>query len=277
MNTPSHIVAPIAKSHTHTVIFLHGKGSDATEFAKEFFESQASDNRTFTEIFPSFKWVFPQSKIRMSTRFDSEESQWFDIWAVENPLEKEETQKIRLLESIEDILDVIRHEMSIVSPERLFIAGISQGCAVAIYALLCGNIKLGGFIGLSSWLPFPQIIQNISHDVTCVQSMSTVLKHSGPGLQPLNRLSGTKIISQSSVHDTPILLTHCKDDQVVPIANGRELRDALAAIPSGSVITWKEYEDGGHWINEPRGVDDIVHFIQGVMMTDKDDVQNSVE
>jgi len=40
-----HTVAPIA-AHTHTVIFLHGRDSNATEFAPEFFESQASDDRT---------------------------------------------------------------------------------------------------------------------------------------------------------------------------------------------------------------------------------------
>ena len=267
MEPTTHIVAPTATAHTHTIIFLHGKGSDTVEFADEFFESQASDDRTFPEIFPSFRWVFPQSKTRMSTRFDSEESQWFDIWAVENPSEKEEIQKEGLLESIADILDIIRHEASIVSPTRIFLAGISQGCAVAIHALLCGNIQLGGFIGLSSWLPFPQIIPNIAHNTNYLESMGKVFEYSGFEYQLPNSLSEIACNDQSLPIDTPILLTHSKDDNVVPIANGRELRDTLSAIPGGFSITWKEYEDGGHWINEPRGVDDIVSFIQGVTKT----------
>lgn len=30
------------------------------------------------------------------------------------------------------------------------------------------------------------------------------------------------------------------------------------------VVSWKEYEDGGYWINEPQGVDEIVSFIRGI-------------
>lgn len=26
-------------------------------------------------------------------------------------------------------------------------------------------------------------------------------------------------------------------------------------------VEWKTYEDGGHWIHEPQGVDDIVAFL----------------
>lgn len=75
---PSHIVEP-AEAHTHTVIFLHGRDSTASEFMPEFFESQASDDSTLPKIFPSFKRVFPTSKVRRSERSDTEMSQWFDI------------------------------------------------------------------------------------------------------------------------------------------------------------------------------------------------------
>ncbi|KAI3332255.1 hypothetical protein HD806DRAFT_519030 [Xylariaceae sp. AK1471] len=47
-----------------------------------------------------------------------------------------------------------------------------------------------------------------------------------------------------SIRKTPIFLSHSVDVNVVPI---------------------KEYEDGGHWINEPQGVDDIVRFINSHM------------
>jgi lysophospholipase-2 len=46
-------------THTHTVILLHGRGSNAIELASEFFESQASDDRFLSQIFPTYKWVFP--------------------------------------------------------------------------------------------------------------------------------------------------------------------------------------------------------------------------
>lgn len=148
-----HLVLPKEK-HTHTIIFLHGRESNAEEFASEFFESQASDGRTLSEIFPSIKWVFPNSGTRNRARFGVEESQWFDMWEVRNPQERKDLQIDGLRVSVASILNVIRTEASIIPPERIILGGISQGCATAIHALLYGGIRLGGFVGLSSWLPF---------------------------------------------------------------------------------------------------------------------------
>jgi len=68
MEQKLHIIQP-SVTHSHTVIFLHGRDSTATEFASEIFESQCSDDKTLPEALPSFKWVFPTSKLRKSTRF----------------------------------------------------------------------------------------------------------------------------------------------------------------------------------------------------------------
>lgn len=116
-----HIEGPTA-NHMHTVISLHGRGNTASKLAPEFFQSQASDDRTLPEIFPGFKWVFPALKLRPSARFDSTEmSQWFDMWCVslpprkkqwltncrstENPHERMEIQFEGLKESVAQILN----------------------------------------------------------------------------------------------------------------------------------------------------------------------------
>jgi predicted esterase len=75
-------------------------------------------------------------------------------------------------------------------------------------------------------------------------------------------LSDLSDFGSASVVETPIFLSHSRDDGVVPIANGKKLYTALEKL--GMVVTWKLYEDGGHWINEPQGVDDIVSFIRAV-------------
>jgi hypothetical protein len=73
-------------------------------------------------------------------------------------LEKNEIQIDGLRESVKEILDLIRTEAALISPDRIILGGISQGCATAIHALLYGGIRLGGSIGLSSWLPIePEI------------------------------------------------------------------------------------------------------------------------
>lgn len=63
---------------------------------------------------------------------------------------------------------------------------------------------------------------------------------------------------------TPVFLSHSKDDDVVPFKNGDMLWWRLEE-DLGFDVDWKVYEDGGHWINEPRGVDDIVSFVRKVV------------
>lgn len=159
--TDLHIVAPL-KEHNHTVIFLHGRGSTAGEFAAEFFESQVSDDRTLPEIFPTVKWVFPTSKLRMSARFETELSQWFDMWSVEKPQERKNLQIDGLKESVGYLLSVLHNEASLVPAEQIIVGGISQGGATAIHALMHSGIRLGGFVGLSSWLPFQEEVESVA-------------------------------------------------------------------------------------------------------------------
>jgi len=153
---------------------------------------------------------------------------------VEQPEERKELQIEGLHDSIAFILDVIHNAG--VPPEKVFLAGISQGCATAIHALLHGNVRLGGFIGLCSWLPF--------------QDEPSTLAAA---------LSGRQIISEAALA-TPVFLSHSQDDDVVPIRNGEMLFQGLKSLGMMDV-TWKAYEDGGHWVNEPQGVDDMVQFL----------------
>ncbi|CAD6444339.1 6957e9de-1e4a-4b07-9806-5e13a73ab912-CDS [Sclerotinia trifoliorum] len=246
--------------HTHTVIFLHGRDSKAEEFASEFFESQASDGRTFPEILPGFKWVFPSSKMRLSARFETEMSQWFDIWCVQEPQQRKELQINGLIESIEQVVNVIDNEADHIPKERIFLAGISQGCVTAILTLLLNPMRLAGFIGLSSWLPFEEETMSLAAslkmgDEEGMRSFKVIQMKLSPDAT-LNRET-TPILT------TPVFLSHSKDDDVVPESNGDVLYRGLREL--GMKVTRKIYEDGGHWINEPQGVDDIVAFIQTLL------------
>lgn len=281
MENIAHIVAPRG-DHTQTIIFLHGRDSIASEFAEEFFESQASDDRTLPEIFPTTRWVFPTSKIRNSARFETPMSQWFDMWSVENHLEKNETQIEGLRESVKEILDLIRTEAVLISPDRIILGGISQGCATAIHTLLYGGIRLGGFIGLSSWLPFEAEITTAMADnlewSVVREGFRNRLHYSHETLNTLtDQAETTSVLSDLSsdfVLETPVFLSHSWDDDVVPIGNGKKLCTTLEKL--GMVVSWKQYEDGGHWVNEPQGVDDIVSFIHSCrrVQLDKEVVSN---
>jgi lysophospholipase-2 len=85
-----------------------------------------------------------------------EMSQWFNMWSIENPEDREELQMAGLTASVSFILEVIRQEMNIIGagPNRIILGGISQGCAAAIYALFYSHERLGNLtITICTGLP----------------------------------------------------------------------------------------------------------------------------
>ncbi|KAK1676461.1 Phospholipase/Carboxylesterase family protein [Colletotrichum godetiae] len=232
-------------THTHTVVFLHGRGDNAEIFMQSLNYSRDSQNRTLADAFPSFRWVFPQAKLGKSVAFGDKVSQWFDIWNVSNFADREELQAEGLRDSVVEIREILAAEAQLLGDKwsRIILAGISQGAATGVHTLLNlrlppGQSGLGAFVGFSCRMPFPgrsladtRAILRLGH----VAEGCVLLEH------------------------TPILLEHCVDDPLVLIANGRVLRDTLRRF--GAQVEWKEYQEGGHWFNSPTGMDDAVRFL----------------
>lgn len=211
------IIEPRAQ-HTHTVIFLHGRGSNASEFVADFFESQASDERCLQDIFPQIRWVLPTSGNLWTRKFGNL-SQWYDMRDIDNPAESEADQQQHIDSAVNRVLELVNQEAAVlVDLKKIILAGISQGCAVAIQALLKQDSQLGGFIGLSSWLPSALPLMHVAE---CVQR-------------------------------TPIFLSHSDDDDVIAIKYGKGLHDTLKNKKMS--VEWHQYGHGGHWVNEPQGI-----------------------
>ncbi|KXS98995.1 hypothetical protein AC578_6166 [Pseudocercospora eumusae] len=231
-----------SRRHTHTIIFLHGRDDTAAEFSDALFECQTSDGKHLQDHFPHAKWVFPTAPILMARRLELEISQWFDMWTTEDPHDGEDGQDPT--SAIDAVHKIIQQEVGIVGAQNIILAGISQGCAVAIHSLLKQERKLGGFIGLSSWLPKPSAIANAGKRFPCAL-------------------------------DTPVFLGHCQRDPIINVKYGEELRDCLKAIDMR--VEWHSYNDDKHWISEPdipsmesypTEVDDIVDFLHKTMKTE---------
>ncbi|KAK2598486.1 hypothetical protein N8I77_011899 [Diaporthe amygdali] len=240
-----YVVDPLdGHHHTHTIIFLHGRDSINDEFAGELFESEASEPagqpRTLRDLFPTIRWVFPAAPTLRSARFDTDMSQWFDIWSVEDPAERSEIQHEGLRKSASAVLDIVQSEEARVQGrQNIFLAGISQGFATVVAALFSAAIDrqegFAGLVGLSSWMPL------------------------GDRDNLVRMLDGERTLMPDALRNTPVFLSHSRDDDVVPVQNGRALRDILAQRQE---VEWHEYEDGGHWVHEPQGVDNIAEFLK---------------
>ncbi|KAL6877451.1 Alpha/Beta hydrolase protein [Trichoderma longibrachiatum] len=257
MSVSPYIVGPSAgHAHTHTIILLHGRDSQAQEFASEFFECEASGSeadRTLPALFPTVRWVFPQATTLPSERFNVDMSQWFDMWSVENAQESVELQVPGLLSSIASIKALVKEEELLVPRKRIFLGGISQGFATALATFFAdGSGGFAGLCGFCSWLP-------LADKATCMLNMAKEGLDQHQHMQQLYAKSDESP-SQVRLISTPILIEHCQDDEVVPIGNGARMRDLLVRL--GISVEWHDYEDGGHWINEPQGVDDFVRFLQ---------------
>lgn len=81
---------------------------------------------------------------------------------------------------------------------------------------------------------------------------------------PLKAMEELQVASAAEgLRSIPVLLEHCRDDEVITVGNGQHLQGWLQSLGFG--VQWHEYADGGHWVNEPQGVDDLVGFLRAIM------------
>lgn len=222
---PLHVIPP-SSPHTHTIILLHGRGSNGPDFAEDLFESHTSKGLSLPECLPGWKWVFPTSQSRFSTVFREEMVEWFDVYSLTDPSLRQKLQTEGLQQSVAFVSRLVEEEIKTADGDagRVVLGGISQGCATAIRAMLSCP-KLGAFVGFCGWMPFPDDARDVC-----------------------------------SNRDTPVFLSHAKDDAVVDFELGLRLRNILQQ-QLGMKVTWKEYSDAGHWIKESEGFDDLVDFL----------------
>ncbi|KAI0382582.1 alpha/beta-hydrolase [Hypomontagnella monticulosa] len=287
------VIAPLPPHpHTHTVVFLHGRGDTARNAADALLSrwARGSRGRSLVDCFPSVRWVFPQAEPLPAVSHAGELwDQWFDVPNVLDPTDREDLQVWGLRDSVDALRKVVRKEAETVGGlERVLLMGISQGGATAVHVLLqlgepgTGSLgdwdwgldvkakieaqhletvsektepeeppeRLGGLLAFASWLPLPGGSLDETREVL--------------------GLDGGPPDNDYLVQNTPVFLGHCADDPLVFVEFGRQLRDGLRGF--GMTVDWNEYPDGGHWINAPQGIDDMVTFMkaQGIPVEDEE-------
>jgi lysophospholipase-2 len=210
-------------------------------------------------------------------------TQWFDFFTGTSPPAYTDHQLESLRAAVEHVLEVIDYEIDVVGipPERILLGGLSQGCATALFALLMGGRKLGGFVGMSGWMPFAETIRNMLVGVGMPMRPGPppVVTRMPPGVDvgksppdfedpPWEELEELKLRERAEVVaslrkkvmklvgemdegtfkqmlETKVWLGHGDADTVVTYETGRKAYTALKAL--GMDVIWKRYECWIHW------------------------------
>lgn len=208
-------------SPASTVIWLHGLGADGHDFAGLVPELDLSGCG-------SVRFVFPHAPSRPVTiNGGYVMPAWYDIPSLEL-VQRQDAEGI--VRSERQIVALIENENSLgIPPERIVLAGFSQGCAMALHTGLRYPSRLAGIVALSGYLPLA------------------------------DRFSMER---QSANARTPIFMAHGSMDNVVPLARAEESCDLLKALHY--CVEWHTYPMQ-HSVH-PQEISDISHFLQTVLV-----------
>ena len=86
---------------------------------------------------------------------------WFDIYEFGDFNARQD--RPGLLRSVATVHDLIRKEIQThgISSDRVVVGGFSQGCAIALLSGLMSDVKLGGIVGLSGFVPLREDIMTL--------------------------------------------------------------------------------------------------------------------
>lgn len=285
-------------AHTHSILLLHGRGSNAERFGLALLAAKSSAGTTLAEHFPSARWIFPTAKKRRSTVLKRVPiNQWFDNFSLEDPTQRQNLQYDGIRETSEFITGLVHREVEAVGLGHVVVGGLSQGCAAALHVLLNldGPTPLAGFIGMSGWLPFADTLDPAAAEGNGDEDQDERLAIFGPDggdddvaghddgedsggrRQPLQQelqrtaantardiasLPPLSAAQEVVFPSTPIFLGHGRNDEKVSVNLGGQAKRVLEAL--GCKVTWRDYDEG-HWYKVPEEIDDIVEFLRDIV------------
>ena len=179
------------------IIWLHGLGADGYDF--QSIVKQLNLPRDL-----SIHFVFPHAPVQAVTiNQGMSMNAWYDI--LELSLEAKE-DKAGINSSMQALESLVKSKFAHIAPNRIILAGFSQGGALALHTLLHGSVPIGGVIALSTYLPLRLSAQDAKKD---------------------------RVIGQD------IFMAHGTHDEVLPIDIGDLARRILLAL--GAKLTWHAY------------------------------------
>ncbi|MCR4303487.1 MAG: alpha/beta hydrolase [Gallionella sp.] len=198
-SNPAPIILESGKQPRHSIIWLHGLGADGHDFVPIAGE---------LNLPVAVRYIFPHAPMRpVAINGGFVMRAWYDI-AGQSMDAQQDVAGIRASQAAIEAL-IAQEVADGIAPGNLFLAGFSQGGAIALHTALRQKSPLGGVLALSTYLP---------------------LADSVPGEMQTNSTA------------TPIFMAHGLDDPVVPYSLGAASKDALMDL--GYAVTWRDYAMG---------------------------------
>lgn len=191
-----HITLESGKQPQHSIIWLHGLGADGQDFVPVADE---------LELPAAVRYLFPHAPRRPVTINGGFVMRaWYDIAHPSIDAQQDEAGIRGSQAAVEVLID--QEVMRGVAPGNIFLAGFSQGGAIALHTALRREIPLAGVLALSTYLP----------------------------------LAGSAAGEASAAsRQTPVFMAHGLYDPIVPHALGAASRDTLQEL--GYAVEWHEY------------------------------------
>src|SRR5436190_17200758 len=166
---PKPTIIPPRGPHTHTIILLHGRGDNGEDFGTYLITTELtspSPYNTLPQRFPGLKFIFPSARQGQSEMFYRMPiPQWFEITSLNPPSVGKDLQHEGLRESAQLVHEIINAEAEAVGVGNVIVGGLSQGAAQTLHVLLSyddgGKGSLGGYVGMSGWLPFQEELMKL--------------------------------------------------------------------------------------------------------------------
>lgn len=181
-----------------TVIWMHGLGADGWDFVPIVKELDLPEDLPL-------RFIFPHAPVRPVTINNGYEMRaWYDISM--NELQRMPDER-GIRESQKQVEALLAREYARgIAPDKVVLAGFSQGGAIALQTGLRHDKPLAGILALSTYLTLPESL-------------------------PAESTQANKSI--------PIFMAHGLEDPIVPLELAVQSRDALKS--NGYSVQWVEY------------------------------------
>lgn len=194
------VLTPTAESQSadYAVIWLHGLGADGHDFEPIVPQLGVDDL--------PIRFIFPHAPVRPVTlNMGMPMRAWYDIKSLDRDNAVEDEVGIKATAA--EVRKLFEREVERgVKMENIVLAGFSQGGAIALYAGLRCPHPLAGVMGLSTYLPIRNKLQDEAENAN---------------------------------KNTPIFMAHGSYDAVVPYEYGQLSRDLLTE--QGYAVEWHSY------------------------------------